>query len=85
MQLVQRLRDQHRVTSIETNLLTDWLAEQKLSIDELVQREHAAQSAANLSVRNIISSMRAISALDWRTFFEAVSLVERTNAQSHDL
>ncbi len=77
VQLVQRLRDQHRVTSIETNLLTDWLAEQKLSIDELVQREHAAQSAANLSVRNIISSMRLISAVDWRTFFEAVSLVEQ--------
>ena len=77
VQLVQRLRDQHRVTSFETNLLTDWLAEQKLSIDELVQREHAAQSAANLSVRNIISSMREISAFDWHTFFEAVSLVEQ--------
>ena len=77
VQLVQRLRDQHRVTSFETNLLKDWLTEQKLGIDELVQREHAAQSAANLSVQNIISSMRAISAFDWRTFFEAVSLVER--------
>ena len=77
VQLVQRLRDQHRVTSFETDLLKDWLTEQKLGIDELVQREHAAQSAANLSVRNIISSMRVISAFDWRTFFEAVSLVER--------
>ena len=77
VQLVQRLRDQHRETSFETNLLTDWLAEQKLGIDELVQREHTAQSAANLSVRNVISSMREISAFDWRTFFESVSLVEQ--------
>ena len=77
VQLVQRLRDRHITTSFETNLLTDWLAEQGLSIDELVQREHAAQSAANLSVRNIISSMRAISAFDWRTFFETVSRVEQ--------
>ncbi len=77
VQLVQRLRDRHITTSFETNLLTDWLAEQKLSIDELVQREHAAQSAANMSVRNIISSMRAISAFDWRTFFEATSLVDQ--------
>ena len=77
VQLVQRLRDRHIVTSFETNLLTDWLAEQKLSIDELVQREHAGQSAANLSVRNIISSMRVISAFDWRTFFETISLVEQ--------
>ncbi len=77
VQLVQRLRDRHITTAFETHLLTDWLAEQRLSIDELVQREHAAQSAANLSVRNIISSMRAISAFDWRTFFETVSLVEQ--------
>ncbi len=77
VQLVQRLRDRHIETSFETNLLSDWLAEQKLSIDELVQREHAAQSAANLSVRNIISSMRLISAFDWRVFFETTSLVER--------
>ena len=77
VQLAQRLRDQHRATSFEADLLKDWLAEQKLSIDELVQREHAAQSAANLSVRNIISSMRLISAFDWRTFFEATSLVEQ--------
>ena len=77
VQLVQRLRDLHLVASFETNLLKDWLAEQKLSIDELVQREHTGQSAANLSVRNIISSMRMISAFDWRTFFETISLVEQ--------
>ena len=76
VQLVQRLRDQHRVTTFETDVLTTWLVEQKLSVDDLVQREHAAQSAADLSVRNIINSMRAISAADWRSFFEAVSLVE---------
>ncbi|MDQ3259495.1 MAG: hypothetical protein M3Q00_01700, partial [Pseudomonadota bacterium] len=36
VQLMQRLRDQHPVSSFETNMLTDWLAEQKLTIDELV-------------------------------------------------
>jgi cyclic beta-1,2-glucan synthetase len=77
VQLVQRLRDQHLATSFATDLLNDWLAEQKLNVDELVQREHAAQSAANLSVRNIISSMRLISAFDWRSFFESISLVEQ--------
>ncbi|MEO5861918.1 MAG: glucoamylase family protein, partial [Burkholderiales bacterium] len=83
VQLMQRLRDQHPVSSFETNMLTDWLAEQKLTIDELVQREHTGQSAANLSVRNIISSMRVISAFDWRTFFETISLVER-HMRRHD-
>ena len=77
VQLVRRLRDQHLVAPFETTLLMDWLAVQKLSIDDLVQREHTAQSAANLSVRNIISSMRSISAFDWRTFFETISLVEQ--------
>ncbi|MEO6022604.1 MAG: hypothetical protein ABIP64_05725, partial [Burkholderiales bacterium] len=76
VQLVQRLRDHHPHTAPASEPLTRWLAEQKMSIDELVQQEHSSQSAANLSVRNIVTSMRQISAFDWRTFFESISVVE---------
>jgi hypothetical protein len=31
----------------------------------------------NVTVRNIITSMRLLSTLDWRDFFESVSLVEQ--------
>jgi cyclic beta-1,2-glucan synthetase len=78
VQLVQRLR----YRAADTTALLEWLnrepAMQDLSTDELVQAEHASQAAANITVRNLITSMRAISAFDWRIFFEEVSLVDAT-------
>src|SRR5436190_623168 len=38
--------------------------------------EHQRQAAMNVTVRNIIMSMRLMSALDWTEFFESVSLVD---------
>ena len=78
VQLVQRLRYQ----PAGTTALLEWLnrepATKNLSTEEIVHAEHAGQSAANLTVRNLITSMRAIGAFDWRTFFEKVSLVDAT-------
>jgi cyclic beta-1,2-glucan synthetase len=78
VQLVQRLRYQ----AAGTTALLEWLhrepATTNLSTDEVVHAEHADQSAANLTVRNLITSMRAIGAFDWRNFFEEVSLVDAT-------
>jgi cyclic beta-1,2-glucan synthetase len=42
----------------------------------VVAREHHAQGAANATVRNIITSMRWMSSIDWLDFFESVSLVD---------
>ena len=39
-------------------------------------REHQRQGAVNVSVRNIITSLRLISSVDWAKFFESVSLVD---------
>ena len=39
-------------------------------------REHQRQAAMTVTVRNIITSMRLMSALDWTAFFESVSLVD---------
>ena len=76
VQLVQRLR----YGALDTTALLEWLNRepkmQRLSTDEIVQSELAAQGAANLTVRNLITSMRAIAAFDWRAFFEEVSLVD---------
>ena len=38
--------------------------------------EHQRQGAANVTVRNIITSMRLISDVDWPELFERVSLVD---------
>ena len=72
MQLVQRLRYQN----VSLQRLNEKLAALGLDADGLVQSEHANQSAANLTVRNIITSMRAMSAFDWQNWFEEVSAVD---------
>ena len=38
--------------------------------------EHQRQGASNVTVRNIITSMRLLSDVDWPEFFESVSLVD---------
>jgi cyclic beta-1,2-glucan synthetase len=78
VQLVQRLRYQAEGTTALLEWLNRESATRDGSTDEIVQAQHAGQAAANLTVRNLITSMRAIAAFDWRSFFEEVSLVEAT-------
>ena len=52
-----------------------WRA-QGTNADELVRREHQRQGATNVTVRNIITSMRLISDVDWAKLFESVSPVD---------
>jgi len=48
-----------------------------VTLEHLAQREHSRQAAAQVSVANIITSMRLLSKLDWRDFFENASHVDR--------
>ena len=47
-----------------------------LDWEEWVRQEHSSQAAANLTVRNLVTSMRAMSALDWQGLVETVSVVD---------
>ncbi len=76
MQLFQRLRDQDPTILPVLNWLNEKLSAQGTSADEVVAREQHAQGAANATVRNIITSMRWMSSVDWTDFFESVSLVD---------
>ena len=76
VQLVQRLRNQGDEAVLAVQWLTERLAEQGMTPDEVVLQEHSLQSSANVTVRNIITSMRLISAFSWNAFFEEVSLVD---------
>ncbi|MBL6988066.1 MAG: phosphorylase, partial [Methylobacter sp.] len=77
VQIVQRLHEPHPGTAPTVDFLTPWLSELGVTLDEIVHREHSAQIVANLTVRNIITSMRAISAFDWPQFVEDSSLVDK--------
>jgi cyclic beta-1,2-glucan synthetase len=82
VQLVQRLHDQDASTMSALVWLNQRLSAQGTSPAEAVAQEHHAQGAANATVRNIISSMRWMSSIDWLEFFESVSLVDEVLRES---
>jgi cyclic beta-1,2-glucan glucanotransferase len=76
VQLVQRLRDQDPVVVPALRWLEERLTAQDTTADEIVRVQHQRQAAMNVTVRNVITSMRLMSAFDWAEFFESVSLVD---------
>ncbi len=76
VQLVQRLRDQDPTVTPAVQWLDERLAAQGTTADEIVREEHQRQGAMNVTVRNVITSMRLMSAVDWAELFESVSLVD---------
>ena len=76
VQLLQRLRDLDPKVGPVLLWLDQRLAHAGTNADEIVRAEHQQQGAMSVSVRNIITSMRLISAFDWQEFFETVSLVD---------
>jgi cyclic beta-1,2-glucan synthetase len=75
-QLFQRLRDHDPQTTPALAWLHRAFAAQNTNADEIVHSEHQRQGAVNLSVRNVITSLRLVTAVDWAKFFESVSLVD---------
>ncbi|MDQ2970107.1 MAG: DUF3131 domain-containing protein, partial [Acidobacteriota bacterium] len=81
VQLVQRLREQDPETTPALAWLNERLAARQEDPEEIVRVEHQQQVATLVTVRNVISSMRLLSAFDWNAFFESVSLVEEALRQ----
>jgi cyclic beta-1,2-glucan synthetase len=77
VQLVQRLGEQDPKVTPVLHWLDERLAAQGMTADEIVRVEHQRQAAMNVTVRNVITSMRLLSAVDWTEFFESVSLVDQ--------
>ena len=76
VQLVHRLRDQDPKITPALLWLEEKLAAAGHELRALLQEEHLRQGASNVTVRNIITSMRLMSDVDWAEFFESVSLVD---------
>ena len=76
VQLAQRLREQDPTVTPALVWLDKHLADRRTTYDDVVHEEHQRQGASNVTVRNIITSMRLISDVDWAEFFESVSLVD---------
>jgi cyclic beta-1,2-glucan synthetase len=76
VQLAQRLRDRDPNTTPALRWLNERLGAEGTTTDQIVHEEVQRQSAANVTVRNIITSMRMISMVNWPEFFESVSPVD---------
>ena len=76
VQLFQRLRDQDPAVTPALGWLEQIVAAQGTSAEEIVRLEHQRQAAMNVTVRNVITSMRLISWFDWAEFVESLSLVD---------
>jgi cyclic beta-1,2-glucan synthetase len=76
VQLVHRLRDQDPSIAPALTWLDEQLAKQGTTADAVVRDEHQRQVSGSITVRNIITSMRLISDVDWTELFERVSLVD---------
>ncbi|MCC5879697.1 MAG: glycosyl transferase [Idiomarina sp.] len=75
-QLVTRLRAQDPVTTPALRWLDKELQRLNLSVDLIVDHIERRQGGANVSIRNVITSMRLVSDIDWSVLFEQVSLVD---------
>jgi cyclic beta-1,2-glucan synthetase len=84
VQLVQRLRDRDPIVTPALQWVDERLVAQGTTADELVREEHQRQGAMNVTVRNVITSMRLMSAVDWVEFFESVSLVDSVLTSASD-
>ena len=78
VQLVQRLREHDPTVTPALRWLDETLAAEGTSADALVREEHQRQGAMNVTVRNVVTSMRLLSDIDWADFVESVSLVDET-------
>jgi cyclic beta-1,2-glucan synthetase len=76
VQLTQRLREQDPAVMPVMEWLEKQLGKKDLSIEKIVHEEHDRQAAAQVTVGNTITSMRLLSNLDWKDFFETVSLID---------
>ena len=75
-QMAKRLRGRDPSETPLLVWLEDRLHRQGTTLDDVVTRAHARQGASNVTMRNIVTSMRTLSELDWADFFEDVSLVD---------
>ncbi len=77
VQLIKRLRDQDAVAAS----VLDWLRQKVHALgydfEAAVNDEHHRQAAANVTMRNLVTSLRFISDYNWEDWFESVSTVDR--------
>ncbi len=81
VQVLQRIREYGPRLGAVRTAVEEHLAAQHVTSEDAIRSEHQGQAAAQVSVANVITSLRLCSTLDWSQYFESVSLVERVLQQ----
>ncbi|MBS0580474.1 MAG: glycosyl transferase [Proteobacteria bacterium] len=76
VQLVQRLRDCDPQVTPALQRVEELLRAQGLTAESVVREELQRQGAANVTVRNIVTSLVQLTALDWSDIVEQLSAVD---------
>jgi cyclic beta-1,2-glucan synthetase len=75
-QIAKRLRGFDPLQTPLFGWLEDRLHRQSMTIDDVVANAQLRLGASNVTMRNIVTSMRLVSEMDWADFFEEVSLID---------
>jgi len=77
-EFARRLQGQSPALALPLTWIEQRLSESGLTIEQSVQLENQQQAVDQVSISNSIGSLRFLGAMDWRTFVETMSVVERT-------
>ncbi len=77
-EFLQRMQEKPLPAKLAISWIEERLAEDGLTITQLVQSESQQQAATQVSVGNCIGSLRFLDTMDWREFVEEQSVVEQT-------
>jgi len=76
-ELVRRLQGHGPALALPLTWIEQRLAEESLTIEQMVQAETQQQAVDQVSISNSIGSLRFLGAYDWRVFVESMSIVEQ--------
>ena len=74
--LAQNLRNHDPNATPELRWLNERLSKEGSNTDQIVRQDVQAQGAIDVTVRNVITSMRLISTINWADLFERISPVD---------
>ena len=82
-ELVRRLQGHGPALALPLTWIEQRLAEESMTIEQMVQSENQQQAVDQVSISNSIGSLRFLGAYDWRLFVESMSIVEQTLLEDH--
>src|SRR5260370_14390829 len=77
VQLLHRVREYGLRRSPIRIAVDEHLASRQTTAEDAIRGEHQRQGVAQVSVANVMTSLRFCATLDWQEYVEAVSLVEQ--------